>query len=122
MEYCEKIIESRQEEAAHLLPGLVDPDKEAIDSSSLNLPHLMIDKVLQIYWKQIGDGIQQMNFAFPFSLHCPSVYKTPVWKITEFKPVLRTASINWTNRINDILGWNRVVALLNLTITRKPTV
>ncbi len=45
MEYCEKIIESRQEEAAYLLPGLIDADNDSIDSSSLNLPHLMIDKV-----------------------------------------------------------------------------
>lgn len=44
MEYCEKIIESRQEEAMYLLPGLIDPERD-IDSTSLNLPHLMIDKV-----------------------------------------------------------------------------
>lgn len=45
MDYCEKIIESRQEEAKFLLPGLIDPETDIVDSSSLNLPHLMIDKV-----------------------------------------------------------------------------
>lgn len=45
MEYCEKIIESREEEALYLLPGLIDPERDSIDSTSLNLPHLMIDKV-----------------------------------------------------------------------------
>lgn len=44
MEYCEKIIESRQEEALYLLPGLIDPSR-TMDSTNLNLPHLMIDKV-----------------------------------------------------------------------------
>lgn len=45
MEYCEKIIDSRQEEALYLLPGLMDPERDIIDSATLNLPHLMIDKV-----------------------------------------------------------------------------
>lgn len=45
MEYCEKIIESRKEDALFLLPGLIDPEREMVDSTSLNLPHLMIDKV-----------------------------------------------------------------------------
>lgn len=44
MEYCEKIIEARQEEAEHLLPPLIDPD-ENVEKHLLNLPHLMIDKV-----------------------------------------------------------------------------
>lgn len=44
MEYCEKIIEARQEEAEHLLPPLIDPERN-IDKNLLNLPHLMIDKV-----------------------------------------------------------------------------
>lgn len=44
MEYCEKIVESRKEDALYLLPGLIDPERD-MDSTSLNLPHLMIDKV-----------------------------------------------------------------------------
>lgn len=46
MEYCEKIVESRKEDALFLLPGLIDPERNMVDSTSLNLPHLMIDKVL----------------------------------------------------------------------------
>lgn len=44
MEYCEKIIESRMEEAAYLLPALQDPERN-LEKFSLELPHLMIDKV-----------------------------------------------------------------------------
>lgn len=45
MEYCEKIIEGRKEDALYLLPGLIDPERSVMDSTNLNMPHLMIDKV-----------------------------------------------------------------------------
>lgn len=44
MEYCEKIIESRMEEAKHILPQLQDPERK-VEKLPLELPHLMIDKV-----------------------------------------------------------------------------
>lgn len=89
MEYCEKIIESRQEEADYLLPGLIDPERDFIDSTSLNLPHLMIDKVHSILKTNCWDNCE-LNIFFTSSWHYPSVFRMPEWKIIEYRQELHT--------------------------------
>lgn len=44
MEYCEKTIEARREDADFFLPPLIDPEMNT-EKKNLNLPHLMLDKV-----------------------------------------------------------------------------
>ncbi|XP_049546231.1 protein EFR3 homolog cmp44E isoform X2 [Anopheles darlingi] len=45
VEYAEKLIEARREEASYLLPPLMDNDKSAPSTLNTNLPHLLIDKL-----------------------------------------------------------------------------
>lgn len=53
IDYCEKVIESRKEEAAFLLPPLLsDPQKNI----NLDVPHLMLDKVRMCFFS--------LNFNF----------------------------------------------------------
>lgn len=52
MEYCEKIIFDRNEEATYLLPPLLEMDQNH-EKHSLILPHLMMDKVsasILLFW------------------------------------------------------------------------
>lgn len=44
IEYGEKIVGARLEEASHLLPPLLD-SRENYEKHNLNVPHLMVDKV-----------------------------------------------------------------------------
>ncbi|KAJ6647316.1 Protein EFR3 like cmp44E [Pseudolycoriella hygida] len=70
MEYCDKIIESRQEEAEYLLPGFDDTEKNDIDSNSLNLPHLMIDKLaLAECLQNAGMENNRIQTGAPYSLN-----------------------------------------------------
>lgn len=47
MEYCEKLIADRVEEATHLLPPLLEMS-HSHKERSLTVPHLMMDKVSAI--------------------------------------------------------------------------
>lgn len=44
IEYGEKIINARMEDASHLLPPLLDSTQN-YEKNNLNVPHLMVDKV-----------------------------------------------------------------------------
>lgn len=44
IDYCEKVIESRKEDATYLLPPL-NSDNDSQKTINLEVPHLMIDKV-----------------------------------------------------------------------------
>lgn len=44
MEYSEKIVNARMEDASHLLPPLLD-SMQNYEKHNLNVPHLMVDKV-----------------------------------------------------------------------------
>lgn len=46
MEYGQKIISARVDEATHLLPPLLDPS-QGCEKKNLTVPHLMLDKVMQ---------------------------------------------------------------------------
>ncbi|KAG4068542.1 hypothetical protein HA402_004883 [Bradysia odoriphaga] len=101
MEYCEKIIESRQEEANYLLPGLMDPGKDVIDSSSLNLPHLMVDKLaLSECLQNAGMENSRIQTGAPYSLNqLDQSHQRHSWvetrgSIAEFNSYADTDSVN----------------------------
>ncbi|XP_055619562.1 protein EFR3 homolog cmp44E isoform X2 [Toxorhynchites rutilus septentrionalis] len=70
VEYAEKLIQARKEEATYLLPPLLDNDRSAPSTLNTNLPHLMIDKLA------ISECLQQaalehtrVQTGTPYSLH-----------------------------------------------------
>lgn len=48
LEYSEKVVSSRNDEASHLLPVLLD-SKHNYEKKNLTVPHLMLDKVQLIF-------------------------------------------------------------------------
>lgn len=53
MNYCQKIVEARTDEAPHWLPELIIPDVP-VDKQSMTLPHLLIDKVKNTSQREIN--------------------------------------------------------------------
>jgi hypothetical protein len=68
IDYCEKIIEARKEDATYLLPPLNSSDSQK--SINLEVPHLMIDKVRIL----IGISQELLIDGFLFSSPSPSPF------------------------------------------------
>lgn len=70
LEYAQKIIEARREEAAYYLPPLLDAKKGATKNLNLSLPHLSIDKLaLGEGLQNAGMDAQRLNTGAPYTLN-----------------------------------------------------
>ncbi|XP_039448303.1 protein EFR3 homolog cmp44E isoform X1 [Culex pipiens pallens] len=70
VEYAEKIIQARMEEATYLLPPLLDNEKSAPNTLNTNLPHLMVDKLaIAECIQQAGLEHSRVQTGTPYSLH-----------------------------------------------------
>ncbi|XP_053684005.1 protein EFR3 homolog cmp44E [Sabethes cyaneus] len=70
VEYAEKVIQARMEEASYLLPPLMDNDKPAPSALNTNLPHLMIDKLaIAECLQQAGIEHNRVQTGMPYALN-----------------------------------------------------
>ncbi|XP_055533005.1 protein EFR3 homolog cmp44E isoform X2 [Wyeomyia smithii] len=70
VEYADKVIQARMEEATYLLPPLMDNDKPAPSTLNTSLPHLMIDKLaIAECLQQAGLEHNRVQTGTPYSLH-----------------------------------------------------
>ncbi|KRJ98387.1 protein EFR3 homolog cmp44E isoform X2 [Drosophila yakuba] len=70
LEYAQKIVDARREEASHFLPPLLEPKKLAGKTFNLALPHLAIDKLaLGECLQNAGMDAQRLNTGAPYSLN-----------------------------------------------------
>lgn len=70
VEYAEKVIQARMEDATYLLPPLMDNDKPAPSTLNTNLPHLMIDKLAVVEClQQAGLEHSRVQTGSPYSLN-----------------------------------------------------
>ncbi|XP_043647602.1 protein EFR3 homolog cmp44E isoform X2 [Drosophila teissieri] len=70
LEYAQKIVDARREEASHFLPPLLEPKKQAGKTFNLALPHLAIDKLaLGECLQNAGMDAQRLNTGAPYSLN-----------------------------------------------------
>ncbi|XP_030563547.1 protein EFR3 homolog cmp44E [Drosophila novamexicana] len=70
LEYAQKIVEARREEAAYYLPPLMEPKKVSTKNLNLSLPHLAIDKLaLGECMQNAGMDAQRLNTGAPYSLN-----------------------------------------------------
>ncbi|KAL7737131.1 hypothetical protein ACLKA6_005343 [Drosophila palustris] len=70
LEYAQKIIEARRDEATYYLPPLMDPKKVSTKNLNLSLPHLTIDKLaLGECMQNAGMDAQRLNTGAPYMLH-----------------------------------------------------
>uniref|UniRef100_A0A8D8N4U0 Protein EFR3 homolog cmp44E n=3 Tax=Culex pipiens TaxID=7175 RepID=A0A8D8N4U0_CULPI len=70
VEYAEKVIQARMEEATYLLPPLLDNEKSAPNTLNTNLPHLMVDKLaIAECLQQAGLEHSRVQTGTPYSLH-----------------------------------------------------
>ncbi|EDS26212.1 conserved hypothetical protein [Culex quinquefasciatus] len=70
VEYAEKVIQARMEEATYLLPPLLDNEKSAPSTLNTNLPHLMVDKLaIAECLQQAGLEHSRVQTGTPYSLH-----------------------------------------------------
>ncbi|XP_039502113.1 protein EFR3 homolog cmp44E isoform X2 [Drosophila santomea] len=70
LEYAQKIVDARREEASHFLPPLLEPKKLAGKTFNLALPHLAIDKLALGECLQNADmDAQRLNTGAPYSLN-----------------------------------------------------
>ncbi|KAH8300050.1 hypothetical protein KR044_008988 [Drosophila immigrans] len=70
LDYAQKIIEARREEASYYLPPLMDPKKVSTKSLNLSLPHLAIDKLaLGECMQNAGMDAQRLNTGAPYALN-----------------------------------------------------
>lgn len=68
IEYAQKIIDARKEEAPYFLPPMLD-SKKTTQKYSTNLPHLMIDKVtLTECLQNAGMDSGRVQTGNPYSL------------------------------------------------------
>lgn len=69
MEYAQKVVDARKEEAPYLLPPLLDSKKNT-QKYNLNLPHLMIDKIaLAECLQSAGMEFSRVQTGIPYSLN-----------------------------------------------------
>ncbi|XP_058983526.1 protein EFR3 homolog cmp44E isoform X6 [Musca domestica] len=69
LEYAQKIIEDRKQEATYLLPPLLD-SKKSNKSYNLNLPHLAIDKMaLAECLQNAGMDFNRLQTGVPYALN-----------------------------------------------------
>ncbi|XP_050080202.1 protein EFR3 homolog cmp44E isoform X1 [Anopheles maculipalpis] len=70
VEYVEKLIQARKEEASYLLPPLMDNDKSAPSTLNTNLPHLLIDKLaVAECLQQAGLECNRVQTGTPYALN-----------------------------------------------------
>ncbi|KAM8714072.1 hypothetical protein ACLKA7_014261 [Drosophila subpalustris] len=70
LEYAQKIIEARRDEATYYLPPLMDPKKVSTKNLNLSLPHLSIDKLaLGECMQNAGMDAQRLNTGAPYMLN-----------------------------------------------------
>ncbi|ALC40651.1 stmA [Drosophila busckii] len=70
LEYAQKIIEARREEAVYYLPPLLDAKKVSAKNLNLALPHLSIDKLaLGECMQNAGMDAQRLNTGAPYMLN-----------------------------------------------------
>ncbi|XP_064536048.1 protein EFR3 homolog cmp44E isoform X1 [Drosophila montana] len=70
LEYAQKIVEARREEAAYYLPPLMEPKKVSTKNLNLSLPHLAIDKLaLGECMQNAGMDAQRLNTGAPYTLN-----------------------------------------------------
>ncbi|TDG51008.1 hypothetical protein AWZ03_002663 [Drosophila navojoa] len=70
LEYAQKIIEARREEAIYYLPPLLEPKKVVTKNLNLALPHLAIDKLaLGECLQNAGMDAQRLNTGAPYTLN-----------------------------------------------------
>ncbi|XP_055858817.1 protein EFR3 homolog cmp44E [Episyrphus balteatus] len=70
MEYAEKIIDARKEEAAHFLPPLLDSKKQSGKIYNINFPHLSIDKkALAENLQNAGMDYNRLETGSPYALN-----------------------------------------------------
>ncbi|XP_016986347.1 protein EFR3 homolog cmp44E isoform X1 [Drosophila rhopaloa] len=70
LEYAQKIVEARREEATHYLPPLLEPKKMSGKILNLSLPHLAIDKLaLGECLQNAGMDAQRLNTGAPYALN-----------------------------------------------------
>ncbi|KRF85746.1 protein EFR3 homolog cmp44E isoform X4 [Drosophila virilis] len=70
LEYAQKIVEARREEAAYYLPPLLEPKKVSTKNLNLSLPHLAIDKLaLGECMQNAGMDAQRLNTGAPYTLN-----------------------------------------------------
>ncbi|XP_019539726.2 protein EFR3 homolog cmp44E isoform X1 [Aedes albopictus] len=70
VEYAEKVIQSRMEDASYLLPPLLDNEKPAPSTLNTNQPHLMIDKLaVAECLQQAGLEHNRVQTGTPYSLN-----------------------------------------------------
>ncbi|XP_017126392.1 protein EFR3 homolog cmp44E isoform X2 [Drosophila elegans] len=70
LEYAQKIVDARREEATHYLPPLLEPKKMSGKNLNLSLPHLAIDKLaLGECLQNAGMDAQRLNTGAPYALN-----------------------------------------------------
>lgn len=70
VDYAEKVIQSRLDDATYLLPPLMDNEKPAPSTLNTNQPHLMIDKLaLAESLQQAGLEHNRVQTGTPYSLN-----------------------------------------------------
>ncbi|XP_033253027.1 protein EFR3 homolog cmp44E-like isoform X3 [Drosophila miranda] len=70
LEYAQKIVDARREEATYFLPPLLESKKVATKSLNLSLPHLAIDKLaLGECLHYAGMDAQRLNTGAPYTLN-----------------------------------------------------
>ncbi|XP_034103331.1 protein EFR3 homolog cmp44E isoform X2 [Drosophila sulfurigaster albostrigata] len=70
LEYAQKIIEARRDEASYYLPPLMDTKKGSNKNLNLSLPHLAIDKLaLGECMQNAGMDAQRLNTGAPYALN-----------------------------------------------------
>ncbi|XP_036230945.2 protein EFR3 homolog cmp44E isoform X2 [Bactrocera oleae] len=70
LEYAQKIIDARKEEAPYFLPPLLDPKKTGTTKMNLNLPHLSIDKIaLAESLQNAGMDSNRLQTGAPYALN-----------------------------------------------------
>ncbi|SPP75213.1 protein EFR3 homolog cmp44E isoform X2 [Drosophila guanche] len=70
LEYAQKIVDARREEATYYLPPLLESKKVASKSLNLSLPHLAIDKLaLGECLQNAGMDAQRLNTGAPYTLN-----------------------------------------------------
>ncbi|KAH8316159.1 hypothetical protein KR067_000959 [Drosophila pandora] len=70
LDYAQKIVDARREEATHFLPPLLEPKKMSGKNLNLALPHLSIDKLaLGECLQNAGMDAQRLNTGTPYTLN-----------------------------------------------------
>ncbi|KAL9915193.1 protein EFR3 homolog cmp44E isoform X2 [Glossina fuscipes] len=71
LEYAQKIIEARKEDAGHFLPSIMEPNnKPSTTKFNLNLPHLSIDKIaLAECLQNAGMDFNRLQSGVPYTLN-----------------------------------------------------